>query len=86
MKTMLRLIVITVLAFEPAGALATELASLAPGRNEVQVEHDGRSRRLMVTVPKTYDRQELYPVLFCFHGAGGKACLLYTSPSPRDFG
>ena len=73
MKTMLRLIVITVLAFEPAGALATELASLSPGRNEVQVEHDGRSRRLMVTTPKTYDRQELYPVLFCFHGAGGKA-------------
>jgi len=73
MKTMLRLIVITVLAFEPAGALAAELTSLSPGRNEVQVEHDGRSRRLVVTVPKTYDRQELYPVLFCFHGAGGKA-------------
>ena len=41
MKTMLRLIVITVLAFEPAGALAAELTSLSPGRNEVQVEHDG---------------------------------------------
>lgn len=73
MKTMLRLIVITVLAFEPAGALAAELTSLSPGRNEVQVEHDGQARRLMVTTPKAYDRQKLYPVLFCFHGAGGKA-------------
>ena len=73
MKTMLRLIVITILALEPMGVLGTELTSLSPGRNEVQVEHAGQSRRLMVPIPNTYDRQESYPVLFCYHGAGGKA-------------
>ena len=33
MKTMLRLIVITILALEPVGVLGTELTSLSPGRN-----------------------------------------------------
>ncbi|GAH12830.1 unnamed protein product [marine sediment metagenome] len=26
-----------------------------------------------MTTPKTYSRQDTYPILFCFHGAGGKA-------------
>ncbi len=63
----------TILAVEPVGALATELTSLSPGRNEVQVKHDGRSRRLIITTPKTFGGQDPYPVLFCFHGAGGNA-------------
>jgi len=54
-------------------ALAAQLASLSPGSNELKVEHDGQSRRLMITAPKTLDSQSLHPVLFCFHGAGGKA-------------
>ena len=58
---------------EPAGALATDLTSLSPGRNEVQIKHDGQSRRLIITTPKTFGHQGPYPVLFCFHGAGGKA-------------
>jgi poly(3-hydroxybutyrate) depolymerase len=68
-----------ILTVEPSGAHATELTSLSPGINEIQVEHDGRSRRLIVTTPKTFSRQGLYPVLFCFHGAGGKA----DGPSKR---
>ena len=79
MKTMLLLMMTVILTLEPSGALSTELSSLSPGSNEVQVEHDGRSRRLIVTTPKTYGRQVLYPVLFCFHGAGGKA----DGPSKR---
>jgi poly(3-hydroxybutyrate) depolymerase len=58
---------------EPAGALVTDLTSLSPGRNEVQIKHDGQSRRLIITTPKTFGHQGPYPVLFCFHGAGGKA-------------
>jgi ankyrin repeat protein/poly(3-hydroxybutyrate) depolymerase len=58
---------------EPVGALATDLTSLSPGRNEVQIKHDGQSRRLIITTPKTFGHQGPYPVLFCFHGAGGKA-------------
>jgi len=73
MKTTLLLIVFAILAVEPVGALTTELTLLSPGRNEVQVEHEGRSRRLIITTPKTFGRQDPYPVLFCFHGAGGKA-------------
>jgi len=51
----------------------TELTSLSPGTNEIQFESNGLTRRLIVTTPKTYNRQSSYPALFCFHGAGGKA-------------
>jgi poly(3-hydroxybutyrate) depolymerase len=79
MKIMLLLMMVAILTVEPSGALATELTSPSPGINEIQVEHEGRSRRLIVTTPKTFGRQGLYPVLFCFHGAGGKA----DGPSER---
>ena len=79
MTIMLLLMMTAILTVEPSGALATELTSLSPGINEIQVEHDGRSRRLIVTTPKTFGHKGLYPVLFCFHGAGGKA----DGPSKR---
>jgi len=67
------LLLTTVLVVETPRALATDLKSLSKGTNEVQFEHDRRSRRLIVTTPKSFERKRLYPVLFCFHGAGGKA-------------
>jgi poly(3-hydroxybutyrate) depolymerase len=73
MKTTLLLILATMLILSPQETLASDLTSLSPGKNEVRIEHDGQSRRLIVTTPKTYDRQGVYPILFCFHGAGGKA-------------
>ena len=76
---MLLLMMTAILAVEPSGDFATELISLFPGINEIQVEHDGRSRRLIVTTPKMFGRQGPYPALFCFHGAGGKA----DGPSKR---
>ena len=79
MTIMLLLMMTAILTVEPSGALATELTSLSPGINEIQVEHDGRSRRLIVTTPKMFGRQGPYPALFCFHGAGGKA----DGPSKR---
>ena len=60
-------------------ALAAKFEALSPGANEVKIEHDGRSRRLIVTTPKRFSRQNLHPILFCFHGAGGKA----DGPSKR---
>lgn len=78
MKLPLLLIVTYCLAFAPSCA-GSELASLSPGMNDIQVKHDGRSRRLIVTTPKTFGRGRQYPVLFCFHGAGGKA----DGPSKR---
>jgi len=69
----------TVLILTPQETLASDLTSLSPGKNEIQIEHDGRLRRLIVTTPKTFDRQRVYPILFCFHGAGGKA----DGPSKR---
>ena len=59
--------------------LAANFAALSPGINEVKTEYDGRSRRLIVTTPKIFSLQNLYPILFCFHGAGGKA----DGPSKR---
>ncbi|MBP83300.1 MAG: hypothetical protein CMO61_05570 [Verrucomicrobiales bacterium] len=73
MKATLLIITTAILTVEPARALAMELTSLSPGRNEVEVRHDGQSRRLIITTPKNYGRKDPYPVLFCFHGAGGKA-------------
>lgn len=63
----------SLLILSPFGALASDFYSLAAGTNEIQVEHDGFSRRLIVTTPKNYSPDKYYPVLFCFHGAGGKA-------------
>ena len=57
----------------PLESPGAELTSLSSGKNEVQIEHDGQSRRLIVTTPQTYSRKNSYAVLFCFHGAGGKA-------------
>ena len=73
MKVMLLPMMTAILIVEPSGALATDLTSLSPGTNEIQFEYDGLSRRMIITTPKTFDRQGSYPVLFCFHGAGGKA-------------
>ena len=53
--------------------LVAQLASLSPGGNELNVDYGGQSRRLMITVPKKLGSQGAQPVLFCFHGAGGKA-------------
>ncbi len=79
MKTTLLLMLATMLILTTQETLASDLTSLSPGKNEIQIEHDGRSRRLIVTTPKTFDRQGVYPILFCFHGAGGKA----DGPSKR---
>lgn len=49
------------------------LASLSSGINEVLIEFDGTPRRLIVTTPKNYNKNNAYASLFCFHGAGGKA-------------
>ena len=73
MKRTLPLVMTSMLAIVPLSALASELGSLCPGANEVQFKHDGRSRRLIITTPKDFDGQRSFPVLFCFHGAGGKA-------------
>ena len=54
-------------------ALAAKLGAIFPGVSEVKVQYGGQLRRLIVTTPKTFNRQNLYPILFCFHGAGGKA-------------
>ena len=53
--------------------LVSKLASLSPGCNEINVDYGGYSRRLMITAPNKFDDKRLHPVLFCFHGAGGKA-------------
>ena len=47
--------------------------SLSPGLNEIQIEHAGHSRRLLITAPKSFESGTRYATLFCFHGAGGKA-------------
>ena len=83
MKIALLLMMTTILAVEPSDSLATDLTSLSPGTNEVQFKHDGRSRRLIITTPKTFDGQRPHPVLFCFHGAGGKADGQSTRWSPH---
>ncbi len=73
MKKTLLILTAILSILNPSETLGSELTSLAPGTNEVLIEHDGQTRRLIVTTPKTYDRQVAYPILFCFHGAGGKA-------------
>ena len=68
-------LVVATLCFilQPCGLCASGLASLAPGTNDIRIVHDGESRRLLITTPETFVPKRSYPVLFCFHGAGGKA-------------
>ena len=73
MKTKPLLMLATLLILTTQATIASDVLSLSPGKNEVYIEHDGQTRRLIITTPKTFNRQRLYPVLFCFHGAGGKA-------------
>ena len=43
------------------------------GLNEIRVKYGGELRRLVVVAPKSFDKAKSYPILFCFHGAGGNA-------------
>ena len=61
------------LATAHASTSADELSSLAPGSQEVKFKHNGKIRRLIITIPSDVGREKPLPVLFCFHGAGGKA-------------
>jgi len=79
MRMTLLVMVTYSLILQSAGAQVSELGSLSRGVNDIRVEHDGRSRRLVITTPQSFDRDRTYPVLFCFHGAGGKA----DGPSKR---
>ncbi|MDA7864799.1 hypothetical protein N9B24_01610 [bacterium] len=47
--------------------------TLHSGLNEIQVKYGGELRRLVVVAPKVFDKAKSYPILFCFHGAGGNA-------------
>lgn len=60
-----------------------EASSLSPGLNEIHVDFDGHSRRFLITTPQTFDDQKVYTVLFCFHGAGGKADGMNKRWSPQ---
>lgn len=60
-------------SFSFIAAQDVPIDSLSPGLNEIQVEHAGYSRRLLVTAPKSFQSGSRYTTLFCFHGAGGKA-------------
>ncbi len=73
MKTMTLLLVTSILVTTPMAAAADGLTTLRAGANEVQFKHNGRTRRLIITTPASFDSQQQHPVLFCFHGAGGKA-------------
>lgn len=75
-----------VLAVESLNAFATEITSLSPGTNEVPFKHDGRSRWLIVTTPKTFDGQRPHPVLFCFYAAGGNHDNAFFANQLRDAG
>ncbi|MGI9441878.1 MAG: alpha/beta hydrolase family esterase [Rubripirellula sp.] len=61
-----------------AGAQEANWNALSPGTlhsglNENQVKYGGELRRLVVVAPKAFDKAKNYPILFCFHGAGGDA-------------
>jgi polyhydroxybutyrate depolymerase len=83
MKIALLLISAALSILHPFECLGSELTSLSSGKNEVQIEHDGQSRRLIVTTPKTFNRQSASPILFCFHGAGGRANGISDRWSPQ---
>jgi len=73
MKIILLVMAACSLIIQSVGAQVSEFGSLAQGVNDIRFEHDGLSRRLLITTPQSFDRDCSYPILFCFHGAGGRA-------------
>ncbi|MGI9498179.1 MAG: alpha/beta hydrolase family esterase [Mariniblastus sp.] len=73
MKTIMLLLVTLIWVTTPLAAATDRLTTLQVGANEVQFNHNGRTRRLIITTPASFDSKQQHPVLFCFHGAGGKA-------------
>ena len=63
---------VSVMAQDPS-LKALSPGVLHPGLNEVRVKYGGELRRLVVVAPKKFDKAKSYPILFCFHGAGGNA-------------
>ena len=61
---------VSVMAQDPS-LKALSPGVLHPGLNEVRVKYGGELRRLVVVAPKKFDKAKSYPILFCFHGAGG---------------
>lgn len=53
--------------------LVTIAAKAQKGVETVGLEVDGLERYYMVYIPKTYDENRNYPVVFILHGGGGKA-------------
>jgi polyhydroxybutyrate depolymerase len=56
---------------ERSQEISPTTTSLKPGTNELQLEHDGHRRKMLVRLPDDYDPKKRYPVVFGFHGAGG---------------
>jgi polyhydroxybutyrate depolymerase len=54
---------------------STELAAppqtLVAGVHRIGIEHEGKTRGMIIHVPADYDSAKSYPVVFGFHGAGG---------------
>ena len=46
---------------------------LSPGQHEFSIEHGGISRRYIVYLPISYNKANVAPVIFNFHGGGGNA-------------
>ena len=44
---------------------------LHPGVNDIRIKHDGLERELIIQLPLNYRDENIYPVLFFFHGLGG---------------
>lgn len=58
---------------EDGNWIALSPKTLHSGLNEIQIKYGGEHRRLVVVAPTTFDQAKRYPILFCFHGAGGNA-------------
>jgi len=56
---------------ERSQEISPTTVTLNPGTTELQLEHDGHLREILVRLPDDYNLQKRYSVVFGFHGAGG---------------
>ena len=73
MRMTLLVMVTYSLILQSAGAQVSELGSLSRGVNDIRVEHDGRSRRLVILLPSHLIG--IAPIRSCFASTAQEAKL-----------
>jgi polyhydroxybutyrate depolymerase len=84
----LRFLIISLLSLPPSVLMAgNSIGDLKPGRNDVEFDHQGRTRTAIIMVPKRAEiPPEGWPLVMMLHGAGGSSKNVLESTGWAEMG